>query len=319
MSVRDLYSYRKRIASGKVPDVFVYDRLPDQLRAQIVHIWRDSIGRFVNRSDRILGISPPSNNDGWIFIHNTFAREHGVLNLTNDPTIDQQCINFLQYETSVDSVLDLIEVSFQYIECIPRIIGPDERKSVGIRVGATEAISELNERFRRAGVGYRFENGQILRVDSELIHSQVVRPALRYLHHPGFKGPRDEFMKAHAHYRAGEMKDAITDANNAFESTLKTICEQRGWICQPGARASDLLKVVRSKGLLPNYLDKSFDQLVATLKSGLPKLRNEEGAHGQGASPRKTPDYLAAYALHLAAANILLLIEAHETTKSLGT
>ena len=96
-----------------------------------------------------------------------------------------------------------------------------------------------------------------------------------------------EFMSAYAHYRDGQMKDAITDANNAFESTLKTICDQRGWQFSQGSRSSDLLKIVRNNGLLPNYLDKSFDQLLATLKSGLPKVRDEEGAHGQGATPRE--------------------------------
>ena len=154
----------------------------------------------------------------------------------------------------------------------------------------------------------------MFRVDSELIHSEVVRPALRYLHQKGFEGPRDEFLQAHA-YRVGETKDAITDANNAFESTLKAIYNQRQWQYQQGARASDLLKVVRQNGLLPNYLDASFDQLAATLKSGLPKVRNAAGAHGQGATPRETPDHVAAYALHLAAAKILFLVEAHEAMK----
>ena len=68
------------------------------------------------------------------------------------------------------------------------------------------------------------------------------------------------------------MKDAVTNANNAFESTLKTICKQRKWQYPQGATASNLLNIVRENGLLPNYLDNSFDQLVATLKSGLPKV-----------------------------------------------
>ena len=73
--------------------------------------------------------------------------------------------------------------------------------------------------------------------------------------------------------------------------------------------------MVRAHGLLPDYLDASFDQLVATLKSGLPKVRNQGGVHGQGAIPRETPDYVAAYALHLAAAKILFLVEAHKAMK----
>ena len=116
---------------------------------------------------------------------------------------------------------------------------------------------------------------------------------------------------AHACYRAGDTKEAVTNATNAFESTLKAICDQRRWAYAKGARASDLLRIVRDQGLLPDYLDNSFDQLAATLKSGLPKVRGEEGAHGQGAAPRKTPDHVAAYALHLAAAKIVFLVEAH--------
>ena len=101
-------------------------------------------------------------------------------------------------------------------------------------------------------------------------------------------------------------------SNNASESSLKTIYDQRRWSCPKGARASDLLELIRDHGLLPDYFDNSFDQLAATLKSGLPKVRGEECAHGQGARPRETPEYVAAYALHLAAAQILFLVEAHQ-------
>ena len=289
MPVIDLYSYRKRIAEGATPDVFDYDSLPTTLRVQIIYIWRDKIG---------------TDYQVWELIHKTVAREHGVFKLGAELRVDTRCESFLLNSGSVDKALDIIEVSFRYIDKIAR--------GFNHTVKAIPAIEELNKRFLRAGVGYQFEEGKIFRVDSELIHSEVVRPALRYLHEPGFEGPRDEFMHAHAHYRAGETKDAITDVNNAFESTLKAICDQRHWEYPQSARASDLLKRVREKGLLPTYLDNSFDQLAATLKSGLPKVREQEGAHGQGAKPRETPDYVAAYALHLAAAKILLLCEANK-------
>ena len=83
------------------------------------------------------------------------------------------------------------------------------------------------------------------------------------------------------------------------------------FVCQPLVRQFGR-GPVRANGLLPSYLDASFDQLTATLRSGLPEVRNEEGAHGQGATPRETPNYVAAYALYLAAANILFLAEAHK-------
>ena len=135
---------------------------------------------------------------------------------------------------------------------------------------------------------------------------------LQLFNGPGFEGPQDEFLRAFKHLKDGEYRDAITDANNAFESTLKAICDARGWQYDKQARVSDLLKIVRKKGLLPTYLDKSFDQLTATLHSALPKVRNNEGSHGQGSKLTETPIYVAAYAIHLAAANILFLADAHK-------
>ena len=312
MPVFDLYSYRKRVAEGEIPDVFTYDELPRPLRVQIIRIWRNAIGpAHVFTGMELRDVY--ANNAGWEAIHEIVAQEHGLLTLASKTNLFERCQEYL-LQATVEDALDVIEASFHYIDKIARRFRSHERSLRGITVTADDAINELNERFRRAAAGYRFEDGKILRIDAELIHAEVVRPALLYLQQPGFEGPREEYLKAHTHYRHGETKDAITNANNAFESTLKAICSQRNWEYPRKAGASDLLRVVRQKGLLPDYLDSSFDQLAATLKSGLPKLRNEQGGHGQGSTPRETPDYVAAYALHLAAAKILFLFEAHKQT-----
>lgn len=44
MGVLNLFSKRQRRARGEVPDVYVYDKLPNELRVQIVHIVRDAFG-----------------------------------------------------------------------------------------------------------------------------------------------------------------------------------------------------------------------------------------------------------------------------------
>jgi Domain of unknown function (DUF7014) len=41
-------------------------------------------------------------------------------------------------------------------------------------------------------------------------------------------------------------------------------------------------------------------------------VRNKNSGHGQGRSPKQVPGHLARYALHLAATNIVFLVEAHE-------
>jgi hypothetical protein len=72
--------------------------------------------------------------------------------------------------------------------------------------------------------------------------------------------------------------------------------------------AGDLIKIISDNGFLPSYL-------INTRQLGLPQVRNKAGGHGQGAVPRETPGYIAGYALHLAAANIVLLVEALKATE----
>ena len=228
MAVIDLYSDRKRQAEGGDLDVLTYD-LPDKLRVQIVYILRRAIGEHHNR--------------GREWVHGIVAEGHGQFALADGRSDDQRCINFLLRDPSVDHVLDFIEVSFRFVNRIVRKFDHHQRREYGIRATADASIERLNERFRLAGVGYRYEDGMILRVDSELVHSEVVRPALQFLNEPGFEGPQEEFLRAHSHYRAGRTKEAVTTANSAFESTLKAICDKRGWkscvrgksVCSPHA------------------------------------------------------------------------------------
>jgi Domain of unknown function (DUF7014)/AbiJ N-terminal domain 4 len=237
----------------------------------------------------------------WYGINTTLRREMGVSSLSDEcADFKKDCIGAILLSKNTDNWLDIVEVCF---------VAMLEDKNLS-KQQKEKTIEELNFRFREAGLGYQFENGQIIRVDAQLVHSEVVKPALALLADPRLEGAQEEFLSAHAHYRAGEYEDAIVDANRAFESTMKAICDIKDWQYPKGARAADLVKIIRRKGLLPRYLDASFDQFVAILKSGLPQVRHDAGGHGQGAKPRQTPGYIAGYALHLAAANIVLLGEA---------
>ena len=46
MPVINLYSYRKRVADGEVPDTLIYDELPTTLRVQVVRILTNAIGPY---------------------------------------------------------------------------------------------------------------------------------------------------------------------------------------------------------------------------------------------------------------------------------
>jgi hypothetical protein len=280
MPIYDIYSKRKRRSAQTASDVYQYETIPPQLRRQIQHIWTDAFGPYREQN---LYSRTPNNNSGWRLVREALCREKGLARLANGDDPHDDCISYLHTASEINDLLDLIELTFLVIWNLRNTGEVRLREKYGIRQAPDDAIRELNFRLREAGVGYQFESGEIVRVDSQLVHSEVVKPALQLLADPRFKGAQEEFFAAHAHYRAGEHKDAVADALNAFESTLKVICGEKKWPYQKGARATDLLKVVRSNGLLPDYLDTSFDQLAGTLASGLPKVRNEAGGHGQGA------------------------------------
>ena len=47
----------------------------------------------------------------------------------------------------------------------------------------------------------------------------------------------------------------------------------------------------------------------------MPTVRNRMGGHGQGKDRKQVPTHFAAFALHLAASNIVFLVESHVAKK----
>jgi hypothetical protein len=318
MPILDLYSRRRRQAEkAGQSDVYQYDDIPRELRVQIVQIWRDAIGPCLPPDPYGMHDydEPPNSEDWWREIHTALAREKGMFELARGDDALTQCTNYLLAASGTEDILDVIEVTFGTVFRIAQAKAKMERyewesevNRRGIKQGPEEAIFELNFRLREAGVGYQFEQGQIVRVDSQYVHAEAVKPALALLSDPRFRGPHQEFLHAHELYRAARpgdgkaLEDAVAAALKAFESALKVICDLKGWPRQANATAAPLIQTVIDSGLIPLYLKSSLD--------GLATLSNRSSRHGQGAEVRSMPPRLAAYALHLAASNIVMLVEA---------
>ncbi len=304
MGIYETYSKRlkNRDRAGQ-PDVYQYDELPQPLRVQITYIWNSAIGPSVERG------KITNSQEIWEFIDNTLSRELGVFYLggSYNDSSEARCKSFLR-NASTDQTLDIIEFSFLCILKMP----PRSRATQY----ADNAIEELNHRFKEHGVGYQFEGGEIVRVDSQYVHAEVVKPAISLLNTAGFDGASEEFLRAHEHYRKGRLREAMSDALKAFESTMKAICGTNGWKYREGDTAKALIKTVLDNGLVPKYMETHLGGLRNTLEAGLPTVRNKNSGHGQGAQVREVPGYFTGYALHLAATNIVFLVEAHEALNS---
>ncbi len=248
------------------------------------------------------------------FIVETLCREYGLFVLpgTKDPYYDrdylQELANFLLQEADAEKTLDAIELSFRVIDRLTRNYNHLHLNDASDRADA--AIQELNERFREHGVGYQFDGGEIIRVDSRMLHAEVVRPALFCLARLHIKVRRRNFLTAHEHYRHGRSKEAVAECLKALESVMKVICAKRKWKHDPNATAKPLLDVLFSNGLVPAFWAQHFSGLRGALESGVPAARNKLGGHGQGAQVVHVPEHLVAFVLHSTASAIVFLVEA---------
>ena len=73
MAITDLFHKRQKRLRGEYPDVYQYDELPDKLKIQIVHLWKETIGEDYSGG----GWEPSSSNHTYNIIdrpfYNTFS------------------------------------------------------------------------------------------------------------------------------------------------------------------------------------------------------------------------------------------------------
>ncbi|MDR2269660.1 MAG: hypothetical protein LBF27_02035 [Sphingobacterium sp.] len=309
MGVYDLFSKRQKRLNDEVPDVFTYGLLTEKLKIQIIHIYRNCIGYSQNEyvEDIPKGI--------FTHITDILREEYGRFNLAKTSSFyknedDEELTNFFLESVDSDKVLDVVELVFRAIESvIAPIYSNSYKDSNNSKLHPEQAIKDLNTRFKENGFGYSFEAGQIIRIDSTLIHSEITKPTLKLLAFEKFIGANEEYLVAHDHYKHGRNKECLTNCLKAFESTMKIICKEKGWEFQSNASSRSLIQICFKNELIPNFIQNQFTSLQNLLESGIPTIRNKIGAHGQGNVTQKVNDEMTRYALNLTGSNIILLIE----------
>ncbi len=308
MPIYDIFSKRQKRLRGEMPDVYTYDDIPQALRIQIIHIIIDSFG---------FDLHPITNNAEMMYkeLHDILCREYGLFVLTQDSSSYKESVfNYFLSCKDIERELDLIEMSFRVISSV---IATNYRyqSDTHPKLSAESAVEELNYRFKEHGIGYEFQSGQIIRIDSQFVHSEAIKPVLHLLSDPIYKGANEEFLKAHEHYRNHRNKECLVDALKSMESVIKAICTKRHWAYNQTDTSKTLINICFEKGLIPDYLQSQFSSLRSLLESGTPTVRNKLGGHGQGTETVQVPDEISRYALNLTASNILLLIEAEKNFK----
>jgi AbiJ N-terminal domain 4 len=303
LNISDVYSKRQKRLRGELPDVYQYEDIPAPLRVQIVHILNDAVA--IN-ADKL-----------YSSLHNLLCREYGVFDLANNSfhnplltvLIDKNALApTLVPQDYVEITLDIIEIIFRAIDIYVR----SDYYLFSPKISPDSAIEELNFRFKEHGVGFEYRSGQIIRIDSELVHAEVVKPVLNLLSDSRFQGANEEFLKAYEHYRHGRYKECLNECLKSFESTLKTICDIRQWTYNQNDTSKKLIDICLKEQLVPQYLQSQFAAIRTILESGVPTIRNKLGGHGQGTQQITVSQNMASYMLHLTATNLLFIIEAEK-------
>ncbi len=291
MTVYDTYSMQLAREKGE-PDVFVYDPVPSKLKVQVVCIMEDLLG------------DASQSRDGYGFkrydgLRKALRRQFGRSPLQGKHfTVYDEISHFLLDINRTDWFLDAIDVMIQF------------SRSVVPSNAVSSAVDEMNIWFRQSRYGFSYENGRFMRMDSEFLHHEAVRPALRLMMYGGYSGAEAEFRHAHDHYLNGKIDEAITEACKSVESVMGSICNKRDWTVKGKRTFGDLAQACFENGLIPRFWQNHIDRLKGLLTAGLPELRNKEGGHGDGAEARVVPSYIGGFGLHMAAASIVFLIEA---------
>lgn len=305
MAVYDLYSKRQQRLRGEVTDVYVYDTFTSALRMQISYMVKDLLGEEMQFHTYDLP------KQAYSDIVKILRKEYGRHKLFSGPgsssydTEFTDLHNFLLNEQNVELCLDAIELCYLVGDTLARKPSYVRRQDAEHHVD--DCLRELNIRFKEAGRGYELIDGKIIRIDSQLLHSEIVKPAIGFLNAEGFEGARDEFLGAYEHYRHGNHKEALVDALKAFESTLKVILTANGKPYGAGDTARPLVLACSKEGLIPSYNEAHLTSLVGVLTAGIPTVRNRHGGHGQGEVVKTVEPEIVAYGLHLTASAIVML------------
>jgi len=181
-------------------------------------------------------------------------------------------------------------------------------RTMGLGDGPRDAVQRINRIFEEERVGYELtmpairETGKrakpikllggflrgtpvtvdypkIVRKGERTVHELAVQPALEALRDPRLSVANAELLDAFAAVQKGNYADAITSCGSAFESVLKTICDEKRWAYDANKdTCARLVEICRDNGLFPPLYFEGL-KFVGT-------VRNKLGdAHGKGPTP----------------------------------
>lgn len=296
MILGDLFSRRHKKANGLFPDVFIYEPMPEKLKITLTHIFQRLIKACTERRG-----SQASAEAYYERIHQTICEEHSYMCLVNSHSKhSERVLNFfLQNDSNILANLDIVNMMLDYASYASK---QQNGESIA------QYIEEVNQRMLEHGFGYQYEDDLLVRIDSKHTHSEIIKPALLLLQDKRFKNADDEFRKAFEAYKNSKYEEAIREASNSVESTMKIICNIKKYGLPVRHNSTALIEHLRKNDFIKNFQVETFNALAKCLEAA-PIVRNNQAGHGRGHEERNIDESLVSYALNMAASTIKFLVE----------
>jgi AbiJ N-terminal domain 4 len=285
----------------------IYDAIKPECRRQIVNI---ALAFFEENH-----IAPYAGEHVWPFIQQVLKDEHGIDSLHSEAThrvfgghvaASSEVSDYFLHLDDINKSLDTIEIVFRVISNMD-----DIGRKAGFPMNQyppEKAIEALNKRLAQHCIGYKFDGGMVIRIDNELLYATITKELMMFLSNSDYHNINAEYLQAHKHFRGGDYKDCIVNCAKAFESTMKVICDQKGYPYAENATAVSLLQVLYDKQFVPEYLQTNLSGLRSVLGSGVPVVRNKTSGHGAGSAMIDVSEGLAAFVLNSGGASIKFLL-----------
>ena len=287
----------------RYPNRFFYgDRFPPEAARMLVQA-----GQIIAED---LYPKVPKREEFYRAAHSKLSREYGAGRLHPGDSYEEICLRFIfeRYDLWNDHHGDqdfffkirmgLIELLFREVEkylqselnsgdlgakasLLAKRVKPKRKNSAEqLLESHIRAVSELNSRFQEANIPFAYHTGYIQLVDDQRTQEEIEEPFWELVAERKWANV-DYEMKEALDRRDADSEDAVTYALKALESTIKIICEDRGWASGSERGASNYID---------NLVSKSNGRFIDVWESEAMKhlftnLRNPR-SHGAGSQPR---------------------------------
>ena len=241
----ELFSNRDK----PLPDVYTYEEMPNKLKGQLTHIVEELCDLVAHSTVQEL--------------HNLLLREWGRRAMVYNPRSPQDDIVefMLGKNATSEHILDLVELMLRFWLILFKNGYREELERTN------DNIDEINDKFRLAGFGYEFVDDRFIRIDSQLAHKQIVKPALLLLADIAYSVADSEYRSSHEHFRHGRYAECLVDCCKAFESVMKVICQIKYGVDKSKETVGSLVAFLKAQNFFPEFLGEHINQFTGMLTS----------------------------------------------------